>query len=479
MKHLQVFLFLIVVCTMQTKADSTTVYGTLPSYALQKLTITYLYDPITHSYDKLATAQADSTGHFKFSFDIKKVFYGVLAIEKLRGYIFLEPGKNYEITLPDYVPKAAEDYINPYFEPYEFYIKVLNADPMELNGVIHQFDFDFANFLDKKFNLINMQGVKADFDSIENYYLNKYQSTNGDFLKAYIKYNIYSIKSSVLTKSPELIFQNLISSDYIDFQNPAFADFFEQNFKNFFRNFKDNQSFTLAIKNRDAARAVGIINSLNWVPNPQILQLGFIKGIYDAFYNRTYSQDSLIALLTNYVGMQKEEDLKRIAGNVLHQISKLRVGNPAPEFNLYNPDSIPYTLNDFRGFYVYLNFCTSSSFSCIQQYGLINSVREESLDSLKIITIAADDDFNKTYEHFLKYKYRWELLSFKNQPSVLNDYEIKAYPTYFLIDPEGNLLWSPAPGPNEGFAERYYDFIRDLKKKNFENNQDANQNLWK
>ncbi|MCK5538008.1 MAG: redoxin domain-containing protein [Bacteroidales bacterium] len=479
MKQLLLFLPFFLIKILIVNADTTTVYGTIPSYANMDLKIKYLYDPITEKYDKLASAQVDSSGNFEFKFDIQKIYYGIIDKEKLRGFIFLVPGKKYEITLPDFLPKLNEDLINPYYEPYEFYIKILNPEPYGLNKSIYEFDFGFAELLDNKYRIINMQGIRADFDSIETYFLNKAQFNQSKFLKKYIKYNIFSIKASVLSQSPEIIFQTLLSKDYADFQNPAFEDFFTQNFSNFFTHFSSNNAFTQAVNEANSQQIINIISNKNWIENEKLISLAFLKGLFDAYYEHLYSEKALITLLTNYISIQNDEQILRIAGNILYKISKLRVGNPAPDFELLGPDSLTYSLQEFRNYYVYLNFCSSNSFSCIQQYGLLFNIDEKYLDSLKIVTIAADDDFDKTYNHFVKYRYRWDLLSFKNQADILKTYEIKAYPTYFLIDPEGNLLWSPALAPNEGFAAKYYDFIRAIKIRDMKKEGDYNENYWK
>lgn len=465
--------------TLDLEADTTTVYGTIPSYANRVLSIKYVYDPVCELSEELGSAKADSSGFFKIKFSSDKVYYGTIEIGKLKAYIFLEPGGKYEITLPQYAPKAPEDLINPYFEYYEFYVKILNAETNELNNAVHLFDFEFSDFLDAKFPLINMQGPKARLDTVEIYYQNKFILTKSFFFRQYIHYNIAGIQSAAYSKTPETIFKILFQKNYDDFQNPAFYDFFQQNYKNFFEYFTEISGFSDAITNGNVQKVFEIIRSKGWIENEKMLQLGFLKGSYDAFYEKLYASDAIFLLLTNYINEQQDEGLRRIAENVLAKITKLRVGSPAPDFKLYGPDSLSYSLYDFRGYYVYLNFCTTSSFGCLQQYGLLQAVDENYLDSLKIITIAADEDFAKTYEHFVKNKYRWELLSFQRQPDVLEKYEIKAYPSYFLIDPDGNLMWAPAPSPNEGFASKYYDFIRDLKIKKQKEEGTYDPAFWK
>jgi len=43
--------------------------------------------------------------------------------------------------------------------------------------------------------------------------------------------------------------------------------------------------------------------------------------------------------------------------------------------------------------------------------------------------------------------YRWDFLHFGNQYEVMSDYDVRIFPTAFLIDPEGKMVLSPAPVP--------------------------------
>jgi thioredoxin-related protein len=47
---------------------------------------------------------------------------------------------------------------------------------------------------------------------------------------------------------------------------------------------------------------------------------------------------------------------------------------------------------------------------------------------------------------------------------LLKQYKIKAYPTYYLIDPDGNFLFSPAPSPAENFESVFRNILLSRQK---------------
>ena len=56
--------------------------------------------------------------------------------------------------------------------------------------------------------------------------------------------------------------------------------------------------------------------------------------------------------------------------------------------------------------------------------------------------------------------YDWTFLYYGNKPELVKDYDVRAYPTYFLIGPDKKLIWSPAPSPREDVEVRLFNLLR-------------------
>ena len=54
----------------------------------------------------------------------------------------------------------------------------------------------------------------------------------------------------------------------------------------------------------------------------------------------------------------------------------------------------------------------------------------------------------------------WIFLDSKFQSEIIEAYDVRTFPTYYLIDPEGRLLLSPAPGPDDGFEQRFVGIVK-------------------
>ena len=135
-------------------------------------------------------------------------------------------------------------------------------------------------------------------------------------------------------------------------------------------------------------------------------------------------------------------------------------GFDPPAFSLYNQNNKLVNLTDFKGQYVYLNFCMCSSYSCIKEFELLKKMTEKYKEKLTIVTIATDESQSVMAEYANKEKLPWTFLHFGNQPTILEEYDIRAYPTYFLIGPDGKLLISPAQSPGENFEQYLFQVMR-------------------
>jgi peroxiredoxin len=127
---------------------------------------------------------------------------------------------------------------------------------------------------------------------------------------------------------------------------------------------------------------------------------------------------------------------------------------------LLDRDSNLVSLSDFSGKYVYLNFCTSFSYSCIKEFELLRDMNDRQKDRLQIITIIMDGEHASLNELIGKYDFEWVFLHHGLQPRIRTDYDIKAFPAYFLIGPDGKFILSPAPSPAENFEQLFFQVMR-------------------
>jgi peroxiredoxin len=179
--------------------------------------------------------------------------------------------------------------------------------------------------------------------------------------------------------------------------------------------------------------------------NDSLLELVVIKNLYDEFYSDRFSRPALLAVLDSVIEKSAIAQHREIGRQIRTKITKLLRGYTPPPFSLYNQDSVLISLDNYTGKYVYLMFCTTQNYVCLSQYEILKELYKVHHKWLRIVVISVDDSFENMRDFRRKSGYLWDYLHFGNQPDVLQDYDIRIFPTCFLINPEGKLVSSPAP----------------------------------
>ena len=81
-------------------------------------------------------------------------------------------------------------------------------------------------------------------------------------------------------------------------------------------------------------------------------------------------------------------------------------------------------------------------------------------ERLVILTVATDPQEEVLKQFLMKNNYNWIFLHYDRQPEILKDYDIRAFPTYFLIGPDGKLVFSPALSPAENFEQKLFEAMK-------------------
>jgi hypothetical protein len=91
---------------------------------------------------------------------------------------------------------------------------------------------------------------------------------------------------------------------------------------------------------------------------------------------------------------------------------------------------------------------------------MLAGLHQKHKERLTIITISTDPQEEILIQFLEKNKYDWTFLYFDRQPDILKEYDIRAFPTYFLIGPDGKLIFSPAMSPSENFEQKLFETMK-------------------
>lgn len=157
----------------------------------------------------------------------------------------------------------------------------------------------------------------------------------------------------------------------------------------------------------------------------------------------SYSWEIILSLANKLLVESHHPATKQLIKNYIRQhiINKrLTKGQKAPNFTLPDTSLQQIQLSQFRGKYVLLDFWTTWCKPCIKSMKGFNALKEKYGNNLEIISISGDFQMKKMKEFMDKHSYNWVFLFGGMQGEVLKTYNVKSFPTYYLIDPEGNFV---------------------------------------
>lgn|GEM_PF-1334715 len=120
------------------------------------------------------------------------------------------------------------------------------------------------------------------------------------------------------------------------------------------------------------------------------------------------------------------------------------IGKKAPNFSISDTNGNVITLGDYEGRYVLLNFWGQWCSPCVKSYPALRTLNEKYHKQLQIIGIAAEHakDRDKWQTTIQENNLTWiQSSEFEFDKGRINSlYNITAFPTYFLLDREGEIV---------------------------------------
>ena len=444
-----------------------TIKGNAPTYAGSEIIFKILSDPITLAESEIAKCKVQKNGDFSMVFKTNEITCVFSYLGVYKGFLFVEPGKTYEISLPEKVDKTEGDKLNPFFEETEFQFSVKKVSEADLNFLILTFDDAYLPYLSMFAKNTHLKNTKALVDSAIVSLKKINLNSNNQFFKNYVNYKIGNLNYLALQQKSKSISNDYFQKKPVLLNNPAYVELFGQLYGKYLfffgRTTNGKRVYDDVNKDKSYSKLCQTLKSDSVLQNDTLRELVILKNIHEEFYAANFSRSGLLQILDSLSCTTKIENHKRFALNIRNKITKLMPGFEPPPFELLDKDSNLVKLVDLKGKYVYLNFCACASYSCIKEFDALKRINEKYKDKLTIITIATDESRTLMVDFLKQADYAWPFLHYGNQPEIMENYDIRAYPTYFLIGPDGKLIFSPAVSPGENFEQYLFQAMRARK----------------
>jgi peroxiredoxin len=456
--------FLMILFCGLAQAGQITITGHAPSYANTQLSFYRTSDWITGAEEITGECRVSDSGDFQIVIPLETTTQLLIYPGIYRGYFFAEPGKTYQLVLPERRDKSPEDLLNPFFEPVEIHLGLENFTSDDLNVLIVMFDDAYIPYYDKHVNNVyikpDLKKLEEDIEQIEKPFMDYHNS----FFRDYRRYRYGMLKLSANQQRVQSLSDEYFNNHPVLYSNPAYADLFNQVYDKYFVFFGRTEAGKQIYQDINQAGSYhNLLNTLSKAEhfsNDTLKELVILKQLHDEFYNNQFSRTGLLSILDSLIKDTGIAEHKEFGTNIKRKITRLLPGYEPPQFALRDIDGILVHLSDYKGEYVYLNFCTCQSYSCLNEFDMLADLYAKHKDRLTILTVATDPREDVLRQFLAKKQYNWKFLYYDSQPDILKEYDIRAFPTYFLIGPDGKLIYSPALSPAENFEQKLFEAMK-------------------
>lgn len=459
-KIITLFIFIGIV----TNIEAVTISGKNETFAGQQVEFVIQQDPFTGTDSVITVVTVADDGSFSTEIHFKETTQLFLKSGIYNMYLYVEPDKNYKVILPEFQPLTQEKKLNPYFKPVDVHLTTENFDEHDLNMQIRMFMDAYQPYYNKHLNKVfgdkDFEQLDKDIAQIDK----PFHKSRNKFFNNFRFYKYGMLRFLAFQHKSKAISDQYFKGRPFLYNNPAYLELFDMLYEEYFIHFSradTNKSLSKALTQSMNYKDVKTALEADTVIEPaELLNMVILKCLYDEFYDDNYPRSALLNVLDSFIRDVSINRQVEIAIKIRNKVTRLLVGYKPPEFKLYDIDSNLYTLESFKGKFVYLNFCSCFSYSCLNEFVMLQKLYERHQQYLEIVTIVIDENFDAVRSFLEKSGYSWKFLQYQNQPEIFDEYDIRAFPTYYLIDNEGKLALSPAPGPAEGFEVQLYKQLK-------------------
>lgn len=420
-----------------------------------------LFSKLPHT---LVTTYSGKTGDFSVHALLKYPVYAKLAVNLKKGSLFLEPGKNYQVQIQ-------RDTIGQHgsiFDKQPPEISVLKGNT-SLSNQLGNFNEMYNQLLVNHFRDIYLYHNKSVLNDFKKKVAAKFANESSDYLKNYIQYSVASLEMAARTMTLSDFAKKYLVSHKVLYNNVQYVEVFRNFFKVFFEStlndpVSGNKLYEI-IPTGNFLKLDSVFSKVAFLKNDaRVRELAEMVYLEKHFYNNDFNRWSILRLFKNMSHQCRFVENRKIAGDFYLKLKQLIPGSPAPGFKLPDFNGKEYALDNFRGKFVLLAFYKTGNPLCEKQLSYLKSLVSHETNDFTPVLIVVGRHPDYYLKASLSQKYSWPFLLLGKDILLLEKYQVMAYPTYVLINPDGTVAMAQAPMPEENAIQRISLYINQYKK---------------
>ena len=440
-------LILLITLSLTGLSQNTTITGTTNGQPEKLIRIICYADEFSNLEHTIAETQTNSFGEFSLNVEVSQTKFAYIALGLDKGEFYLTPKADYYFNiLTDTLSDKGSIFDRL---PLNFTVK---ANDKGIQQDIGDFNIDYNDFVYNNFKSIYKSRDKSVVMQFVTYMQSKYTNDKPGYVKNYVQYTLAQLLWLSKKQNNRLILINYFINQPVLYNNIQYADFFKEFFKSYFTTEKTftYEELILAINSSKSIQLDTLLERDEQLAlDNRVREIAKMLLLSKNYYNRDVNKMQVISKLENIEQSSAFSENKLVAHNFIIKIQELQNGSLAPSFTLTNANNDSISLNDFNGKFVLLSFVKQDCKICNFHMQLLNDIKKQNGNEFDIITIVAGDKLDKFVDFAQSKGWKWPILKSGDNILLLEDYNIRAYPSYILINPDGTIAYAHLPMPNE------------------------------
>ncbi len=426
-------------------AQSATLKGRAPEYAGMELPVFRYVDFISEEKAELGRIRFQQNGSFSAVIKLPSTMVCFAEFDVYQASLYMEAGKTYELQFPPRQQKSEAQKRNPFFNPMPVWFLIVNQQPDDLNLLIKNFETEFRRLEDKYFYDIYEKRLKSSLQLVQNELLQKFPKTENRYFEEYKKYRLANLEFALHQGRSAEYVSKYFGNVKPMMELPAYTNLFNQIFTNYFSflgNSLHDQKITTLVNSGDVNTLENYLAEKNgWTP--EACRVIILRSLKDAYYSGQFSKQAIIGSLKQACEGNWPDMYKQIARNILQKISYLIPGSELPRVSFVRADGQSFSLEQFKGKFVYLHFTDLQNPVCRQHLEALNPIAEQLKNNLVVVLV---NEGKVAATEATKYNGTFVTTDEKGKAA----WKVKTFPTSYLIGRDGKILQSPALNPMNG-----------------------------
>ncbi|PID93668.1 MAG: hypothetical protein CSA95_07095 [Bacteroidetes bacterium] len=418
----------------------------------ERLVSLYLMDDfVTESLVLIDESEVDEQGDFSLRASFDEVRYAVLKVGYYSSGIYLEPGKHYQLEC-EYKP--LKEGANPNLMDTPLFYVIRNEVFDGLNGQISAFNERYDDFIVAHQRTLFRSRSKGVIEEFRREVDRQFAGYENAYFEDYVAYRFAALALQTRTVSREKLARR-----YLTGRPPYHHDEAMSFFTLFFDKYVQTQS--KAIDRRDLQATINyqvsysaLLDTLGKdtiLKNEAMRELVMLLTLKSLLGSNDYGVDQLLHLIRHIKDHSKFREHQKIAAHILDRSMMLLPGTMAPSLVVDGENVL--LSEDQRS--TLLCFFQTHSGVCQAESVLLEDICRDFEEDVRVVMVCTDaeeqawNDWNQTHADAC-----WETVWVGNNYTLLEDYRVKAYPLYVLVNADLTLRRWDLSRPSEGLAHQ-------------------------